>query len=72
METLTSSAAVPIHHRTSNYDEMSMHQSLLFADSLKVFPSSHGTYILCYHLILVLFDMLSVLFVLPQILVPYP
>lgn len=35
METLTSSAAVPIHHRTSNYDEMSMHQSLLFADSLK-------------------------------------
>ncbi|XP_057527890.1 protein ABIL2 isoform X1 [Amaranthus tricolor] len=35
METLTSSAALPIHHRTSNYDEASMHQSLLFADSLK-------------------------------------
>uniref|UniRef100_A0A803L2J1 Uncharacterized protein n=1 Tax=Chenopodium quinoa TaxID=63459 RepID=A0A803L2J1_CHEQI len=35
METLTSAATLPIHHWTSNYDETSMHQSLLFADSLK-------------------------------------
>ncbi|KAL2921808.1 Protein ABIL2 [Bienertia sinuspersici] len=35
METLTSAATLPIHHRTSNYDESSMHQSLLFSDSLK-------------------------------------
>ncbi|KNA22347.1 hypothetical protein SOVF_035020 [Spinacia oleracea] len=35
METLSSATTLPIHHRTSNYDESSMHQSLLFADSLK-------------------------------------
>jgi len=28
-------------HRPSNYDEMSMHESLLFADSLKVHNPSH-------------------------------
>lgn len=35
METLNSAETLPIHHRTSNYDETSMHQSLLFADGLK-------------------------------------
>ncbi|CAO2821327.1 unnamed protein product [Amaranthus hypochondriacus] len=35
METLTSAAALPVHHETSNYDEISMHESLLFADNLK-------------------------------------
>ncbi|GAB4826204.1 Protein abil3 [Ancistrocladus abbreviatus] len=35
METLTATASLPIHRQTSNYDEISMQQSLLFADCLK-------------------------------------
>ncbi|KVI04655.1 hypothetical protein Ccrd_017028 [Cynara cardunculus var. scolymus] len=40
METLTSSAALPIPKEPANYDEIAMQQSLLFADSLKAISSS--------------------------------
>ncbi|KAK9724830.1 hypothetical protein RND81_05G101600 [Saponaria officinalis] len=35
MVTLTTTTTLPVHHRSSNYDETSMQESLLFADSLK-------------------------------------
>ncbi|PWA96068.1 ABL interactor-like protein 2 [Artemisia annua] len=35
METLTSSAALPIQREPANYDEIAMQQSLLFSESLK-------------------------------------
>ncbi|GMH08884.1 hypothetical protein Nepgr_010724 [Nepenthes gracilis] len=35
METLTTAASQSIYHQPSNFDEMSMQQSLLFSDSLK-------------------------------------
>lgn len=33
---MTSSTAPPLSHEPDNYDEFSMHQDLLFSDSLKV------------------------------------
>ncbi|XP_041014047.1 protein ABIL2-like isoform X1 [Juglans microcarpa x Juglans regia] len=35
MGTMTKSSTLPIPHEASNFDEVSMHQSLLFSDSLK-------------------------------------
>lgn len=35
METLSANASFQIHQQPGNYDELSMHQSILFADSLK-------------------------------------
>ncbi|KAL9240546.1 hypothetical protein vseg_014753 [Gypsophila vaccaria] len=35
MATLTTASTLSVHHRSSNYDETSMQESLLFADSLK-------------------------------------
>lgn len=36
METMTSSSTPPVSAEPDNYDEFSMHQDLLFSDSLKV------------------------------------